>query len=117
MCEKESLMREVLASLVLFLFTLMSSSAQTNAKHQLTQVYQNNDFQITGISVSKSSRIFVNFPRWSDHYLNAVVEVMKDGSVKPFPDEYWNRWDMKLETAGKQFVCVQSVVVDDQDAL
>jgi sugar lactone lactonase YvrE len=42
---------------------------------------------------------------------------MKDGTAKPFPDEYWNRWDLKSETAAKQFVCVQSVVVDDQDAL
>jgi sugar lactone lactonase YvrE len=43
--------------------------------------------------------------------------VASDGSVKPFPDEYWNRWDRKTENAGKQFVCVQSVVVDDTDTL
>lgn len=83
----------------------------------LTEVYKNNDFQITGVTVSKTGRVFVNFPRWSDKYLNAVMEVMPDGSAKPFPDEYWNRWDRKQETAGKQFVCVQSVVVDDTDAL
>ncbi len=29
----------------------------------------------------------------------------------------WNRWDGKPETAGKQFVCVQSVVADDNDML
>ncbi len=67
--------------------------------------------------MTKSGRMFVNFPRWSDRYLNAVVEVMKDGSVKPYPDEYWNRWDSKPATAGKQFVCVQSVVADDADSL
>ena len=67
--------------------------------------------------MSKTGRIFINFPRWSDHYLNAVVEIEKDGTTKPFPDEYWNRWDMKTETAGKQFVCVQSVVVDSNDHL
>jgi hypothetical protein len=50
---------------------------------KLTTVYTNNDFQITGVTVAKSGRLFVNFPRWSDRYLNAVVEVMKDGSVKP----------------------------------
>ncbi|HVW10073.1 MAG TPA: L-dopachrome tautomerase-related protein [Bryobacteraceae bacterium] len=92
-------------------------NAQTQNGKTLTPVYQNNDFQITGVTVSKSGRLFVNFPRWSDKYLNAVVEVMKDGSVKPYPDEAWNRWDKKPESAGRQFVCVQSVVADDQDSL
>ncbi len=84
---------------------------------ELTEVYHNDDFQLTGISVSRTGRFFVNFPRWSDRYLNAVIEVMPDGTSKPFPDEQWNRWNLKPATAGKQFVCVQSVVVDEADAL
>lgn len=85
------------------------------ANAPLTSVYQNNDFQITGVTVSKTGRLFVNFPRWSDKYLNAVMEVNKDGKAKPFPDEPWNRWDLKPPTAGQHFVCVQSVVIDDTD--
>jgi sugar lactone lactonase YvrE len=92
-------------------------SAQTQNKPTLTPVYENNEFQITGVTVSKSGRLFVNFPRWSDQYLNAVVEVMKDGSVKPYPDEFWNRWDRQPGSAAQQFVCVQSVVADDRDSL
>lgn len=84
---------------------------------RLTVVYQNNDFQFTGISVSARGRMFLNFPRWSDKYLNAVVELMKDGSIRPYPDEEWNRWDMKPATAGNHFVCVQSVVADDAGSL
>lgn len=84
---------------------------------KLTEVYRNDDFQLTGITVSKQGRIFVNFPRWSAEYLNAVVEVMPDGSAKPFPDEDWNRWNLAPATAASHFVCVQSVVVDDQDSL
>lgn len=102
--------------LILGALTMSSSVAQQSGKH-LTEVYHNDDFQLTGVTVSKSGRMFVNFPRWSDRYLNAVVEVIKDGSVKPFPDEHWNRWGKSLDTAAKQFVCVQSVVADDQDAL
>ena len=67
--------------------------------------------------MSKSGRLFVNFPRWSDRYLNAVVEVMPDGSTKPFPDQEWNQWDLKPASAPTHFVCVQSIVVDDSDAL
>lgn len=94
-----------------------TSSSQVTKPHALTEVYHNDDFQLIGVTVSKSGRIFVNFPRWSDKYLNAVVEIMLDGSARPFPDERWNRWDLKPQTAGKRFVCVQSVVVDDADAL
>lgn len=95
---------------------LMCLVAQAPGR-QLTQVYSNNDFQLTGVSVSKTGRVFVNFPRWSPEYLNAVVEVMPDGSAKPYPDETWNRWDLNPKTAASHFVCVQSVVVDDTDAL
>ena len=91
--------------------------ATTLSAGSLSPVYTNTDYQITGVSVSKTGRMFVNFPRWSDRYLNAVVEVSKDGSTKPFPDEHWNRWDGKPETAPKQFVCVQSIVADDTDSL
>jgi sugar lactone lactonase YvrE len=92
-------------------------NGQSQNPATLAPVYENNDFQITGVTVSKSGRLFVNFPLWSDRYLNAVVEVMKDGSVQPYPDEFWNRWDRKPENASKQFVCVQSVVADDRDSL
>ncbi len=99
-----------------FLFAAPGARAQPQGK-PLTQVYSNNDFQLTGITVAKSGRMFVNFPRWSDKYVNAVVEVMKDGSTKPYPDGNWNVWDMKPDSAGSHFVCVQSVVADDAGAL
>lgn len=85
--------------------------------HALTEVFHDDHFQFTGVTVSKSGRLFVNYPRWSDTYRNAVVEIMKDGSTKPFPDQDWNIWDLKAATAGKHFVCVQSIVVDDSDTL
>lgn len=104
------------AVLLALLMGTLGRAQETEGK-PLTQVYQNNNFQLTGISVSKTGRLFVNFPRWSDHYLNAVVDVMPDGSVKPYPDEHWNRWDMKPSTVGQQFVCVQSVVADGAGSL
>lgn len=96
---------------------LSVATALLSGQSSLTEVYKNDDFQLTGVSVSKTGRLFVNFPRWSDHYLNAVMEVMPDGTAKPFPDKDWNQWDSKPMSAAKHFVCVQSVVVDDEDAL
>jgi sugar lactone lactonase YvrE len=85
--------------------------------HSLTTVYENDDFQITGVTVSKTGRVFVNYPRWSDRYLYAVTEIAGDGTAKPFPDEEWNGWDLKAASASAHFVCVQSVVVDEDDSL
>lgn len=95
----------------------MANGATPSGKYQLTEVFKDNNFQLTGLTVSKTGRLFVNYPRWSAEYLNAVVEVMPDGSVKPFPDESWNRWDLDPKTAGNHFVCVQEVFVDDTDSL
>jgi Major royal jelly protein len=106
----------IISAMLLVVSTVLPSAAQGNGR-ELKLVYENNDFQLTGISVSKEGRVFVNFPRWSPEYLNAVVEVMPDGSAKPFPDENWNRWDLAPKTASQHFVCVQSIVVDHKDAL
>jgi Major royal jelly protein len=94
-----------------------NAGAQWIKPTRLAASYRNEHFQFTGITISKTGRFFINFPRWSDRYQYAVVEVMPDGSTQPFPDAKWNQWDRKPSTAGQQFVCVQSVVVDDQNAL
>jgi len=90
---------------------------RTARRGVLEKVFADDDFQITGVAVSKENRLFVNYPRWSDLYLNAVAEVLPDGSTRAFPDERWNGWDRKPHTAGVHFVCVQSVFADEQDAL
>jgi sugar lactone lactonase YvrE len=69
--------------------------------------------QVTGITVSEKGRIFVNFPFWSDDHSTSVAEIV-DGKPKPYPDGAWNA---KEGPPGERWVCVQSVVVDDRDAL
>lgn len=83
----------------------------------LQEVARFDPYQVTGIAVSKTGRLFANFPRWTNEYKHAVVEVMPDGSSKPFPDEKWNSWQDKDPDVAGKWVCVQSVVVDDTDAL
>ena len=83
----------------------------------ITEVAHFDKYQVTGIAVSKTGRLFANFPHWEGDYKDAVVEVMPDGTTKPFPNEEWNSYqDGDKDTAGK-WVCVQSVVVDDKDRL
>ncbi|WP_449410434.1 L-dopachrome tautomerase-related protein [Methylobacterium komagatae] len=75
--------------------------------------------QVTGITVSRDGRIFVNFPRWSEDAPVSVAE-LKDGKPVAYPNDDWNSWRnaRKDEVDPKtHFVCVQSVVADAQDRL
>ncbi|WP_375465050.1 SMP-30/gluconolactonase/LRE family protein [uncultured Methylobacterium sp.] len=82
---------------------------------QLTKV-ASFDHQVTGVTVSKDGRIFVNFPRWTEDSAVSVAE-LNDGALTPFPDAEWNAWRnaRKDEVSAKDhWVCVQSVVADPQ---
>jgi len=70
------------------------------------------DQQATGVAVSRSGRIFVNFPDWSDQHTISVAEIVNRNLV-PYPNEEWNQ----RGTPNDHFVCVQSVHVDESDSL
>ena len=94
-------------------FAALLINATAVAGADLQEVASFPDQQVTGVGVStKSGRIFVNFPYWSDQHSISVAEIV-NGQPKPFPNEDWN----KPGAAASHFVCVQSVVVDDQDNL
>jgi sugar lactone lactonase YvrE len=82
-------------------------------KPALEQVANFPTQQVTGVTVSRHGRIFVNFPFWSDDHTTSVAEIV-DGHPKAFPDETWQR---KAGDPQKRWVCVQSVVCDDADEL
>ena len=80
---------------------------------ELKEVASFPDQQVTGVGVStKLGRVFVNFPYWSDEHPISVAEIV-NGQPKPYPNEEWN----KSGPPASHFVCVQSVVVDDQENL
>ena len=84
----------------------------------LTEVASFPTQQVTGVSVSRTGRMFVNLPRWTVDVPVSVGEV-KNGRIKPFPDQSWNAYRNASQTnqPGTQFICVQSVVVDHGDNL
>jgi sugar lactone lactonase YvrE len=91
---------------------LIAASFATDAA-ELVEVASFDNQQVTGVGVSaKTGRVFVNFPYWSDDHFLSVAEIV-DGKPKAFPNEDWN----KPGPADSHFICVQSVVVDDQDNL
>jgi sugar lactone lactonase YvrE len=78
------------------------------------------EHQVTGVTVSEQGRVFVNFPRWTEDSPVSVAEVMKDGSLRPYPDAQWNAWRNvrrdELDPA-RHWVCVQSVVADGRGSV
>jgi sugar lactone lactonase YvrE len=98
--------------------TGMVASAQNAAVQppKLQQVFSDNTYQFTGVAISAKNRLFVTYPRWSTTYKNAVVEVMPDGTAKPFPDAAMNAWQPGQDGSNK-WVCVQTAYVDDDDYL
>ena len=74
--------------------------------------------QVTGVAVSETGRIFVNFPRWSEDAPVSLAELTPDGKLHPYPDEEWNRYRNAAPLpAGDHFVCVQAETADGHGSL
>src|SRR3978361_1196704 len=80
----------------------------------------------TGVTVSRTNRIFVNFPRWGDDVPFTVAELVH-GKAVAYPNPQINDWPgrslpnpnafMDEQANQTHFVNVQSVVVDPADRL
>ncbi|TCL64602.1 L-dopachrome tautomerase-related protein [Rhizobium sp. BK251] len=77
-------------------------------------VFEFYDAMPTGVTVSASGRIFVNFPRWGDDVPYTVGEI-RDGRVVPYPDIGTNIFDPARPA--ETLRSVQNVVVDPLDRL
>jgi sugar lactone lactonase YvrE len=80
----------------------------------LELVFSDSVYQLTGVAVSKTGRVFTNYPLWSSTYKYALVEILPDKTVKPYPDAYMNSWKAG-ESGMDKWVCVQAVHIDDAD--
>ncbi len=103
-----------LACLPLLACTIVScdEESSTGQGNRISEVASTGDRQVTGVALSKTGRMFVNFPFWSPGHTISVAEIMPDGSMRPYPNETWNQWNNDTALAGNRFVCVQSVYVD-----
>ncbi len=96
-----------------------TQSAPRRAESVLQQAAQF-EHQVTGVTVSERGRIFVNFPRWTEDAPVSVAEVMKDGSLRPYPNDQWNAWrNVRRDELdpSDHWVCVQSVVADGRGSV
>ncbi|MBT0666497.1 SMP-30/gluconolactonase/LRE family protein [Geobacter pelophilus] len=124
-----NLLLDVRAGKIIYFLTLLlslwgcatnpvSSNPILPIVHEALFEYPYFNDQVTGVAISHTGRVFVNFPRWDKDPLYSVAELLPDGSLHPYPDNDWNRWGMdEASHPESHFVCVQSVVVDNDDFL
>src|SRR4051812_12333149 len=84
--------------------------------NQLELLFSDDTYQLTGVAISKTGRLFTNYPRWPGQHKYDVVEVFSNNEVKPYPNEEMNNWKEGDDTQNK-WVCVQAVYIDDEDYL
>lgn len=75
----------------------------------LEQVHAFYDAMPTGVTVTETGRIFVNFPRWGDNVPFTVGEI-RDGKVVAYPNAAINQENLNDPSDG--LISVQSVVAD-----
>ncbi|MBP5953874.1 L-dopachrome tautomerase-related protein [Pseudomonas sp. P42] len=78
---------------------------------KLEQVHAFYDAMPTGVTVSETGRIFVNFPRWGDNVPFTLGEI-RDGKVVAYPNAAINKENPNDPSDG--LISVQSVVADGQ---
>lgn len=91
-------------------------NAKTQQAPTLQLVYSDSMYQLTGVAVSKTGRIFTNFPLWNQPHKYNVAEITSLTTNKPYPNALANSWK-KGEEGLSKWVCVQAVFVDDSDKL
>lgn len=101
---------------MVFAVSLVAQSVAAQSS-KLGSVFKDNTYQPTGVAVSKTGRVFINYPYWTDTYQYAVAEIGKDGAAKPYPDAAYNTWREGQPVVPNRWICVQSVYVDDKDRL
>lgn len=105
--------------MVVFLLIMAGCDTKQDKKDETSNIKEvaSSENQWTGITISSKGRMFVNFPRWSPDIEMSVAEITEDGKIKPFPNKKWNSWNSGKKHPENYFVCVQSIVIDDNNNL
>lgn len=87
-----------------------------NTENKLELLFSDDTYQLTGVAVSKTGRLFTCYPLWPGPHKYGVVEIKSMNEAVPYPDVEMNSWK-EGEDGKDKWVCVQAVYVDDEDYL
>jgi sugar lactone lactonase YvrE len=82
----------------------------------LQVVFQDSNYQLTGVAISKDGRLFTSYPLWSTTYKNAVAEITHGSPEIPYPNPAMNSW-AEGDSGMNKWICVQAVYVDANNNL
>ncbi|MBE1284430.1 MAG: hypothetical protein GJ676_14045 [Rhodobacteraceae bacterium] len=51
------------------------------------------DLAMNGVAVTPGGRVFVSIPQWTEVKSPSVAEILKDGTIRPYPGNTWNEFD------------------------
>jgi hypothetical protein len=83
---------------------------------KLIRVASSSTFMLNGIAVAPNGRMFASCPRWTDSPSPNVAELMPDGSIRGYPNDYWLDWQPGKSTEDR-FVSVHSLHADADNQL
>src|SRR3954465_2107866 len=109
-------MKSSLFILIAVLISLCCPKTNEKKNRQLEMLFVDDTYQLTGVAVSQTGRLFTNYPYWSDIYRHAVVEVFPNYQSTPYPDLSMNTWKPGDKETEK-WICVQAVYTDDHNSL
>ena len=102
------------------IFNLVDLQSAVHSQESFTVVAKSAERQWTGVAISDSSEILVNFPKWveGEQFGDSVAKLVS-GEPVPFPNKTWNQFwtNDKRSNPKKPFVSVQAVYVDDSNYL
>jgi sugar lactone lactonase YvrE len=84
--------------------------------NRLELLFEDDQYQLTGVAVSGSGRLFTCYPLWQGPHKYSLVEIIDGKEARPYPNEEMNNWK-EGEDGKTKWVCVQAVYIDDQDAM
>ncbi|SJZ51884.1 SMP-30/gluconolactonase/LRE family protein [Sediminibacterium ginsengisoli] len=98
------------------MLSAVACSKMSDNKPQLDLVYSNDTYQLTGVAITNTNRVFTNYPLWSDVYRYAVTEINGKTTETAYPNTEMNSWNPGQDGLSK-WVCVQAVVAGKNNKL
>jgi len=94
--------------ILVFITALFSSAVMAQTKPQLIPVASSSTQVWNGVTTTSDGRIFVCFPRLEGEKGISIGEVLKSGSIIPYPSKSWNNW-AKGEVTTNKFIRTNSL--------